>query len=255
MNQLTLNPREVVEYVVELGKEKTDKKAWLLILQGIMAGAFISFGGIAFLEVYANVTDPGLGLLLAAAIFPVGIMAILLTGLELVTSNSMVFIGVYNKSCRAKRALKMLGIVWAANLAGAVMAALMVKGAGILSPQMISAVAEIGEAKAGLAIHEMILRGILCNMLVCGGVLMALSGKDNISKMAAIWLPIVVFILCHAEHIVANMFFLPMAYITGANIFISDIIYSFFFVSVGNFIGGALIVGGYSYLSQIKAMT
>ncbi|MEX1376051.1 MAG: formate/nitrite transporter family protein [Eubacteriales bacterium] len=252
MNQLTLNPREVVEYVVELGNEKTDKKAWLLAMQGIMAGAFIAFGGIAFLNIYANVSDPGLGLLLAAAIFPIGIMAILLMGLELVTSNTMIFVGVFKKSCKVKKALRMLIIVWAANLLGALAIAFLAKGANVISPHMTKAIHSIGSAKAGLTITEMILRGILCNMLVCGGVLMALSGKDNISKMAAIWLPIVVFILCQAEHIVANMFFLPMAYITGADISILDIIYNFFFVSVGNFIGGAIIISGYSYMTQLK---
>jgi len=252
MSQLSFNPKEVVQYIVELGKLKVEKKVALLILQGIMAGAFISFGGIAFVNVFANTTDPGLGLFLASAIFPVGIIAILLLGFELVTSNMMIMIGVYGKSCKTAKAFKMLGIVWLANLVGTILIALIARSANIFTPQMVNVINTIGEAKANLTYWEMLLRGILCNMLVCAGVLMALTAKDNISKIITIWFPIVVFILCRAEHIVANMFFLPMAYLTGANISIFDIINNFFFVTVGNFIGGALIIGGVSYMTQIK---
>jgi len=252
MGNLSFSPKEVTEHVVDLGEKKLEKKLGTLIVQGIMAGMFISFGAVAFINILSKTSDPGLGAFLASAVFPVGIIAILLLGFELVTSNVLTMMGVYNKRYKLLKVFKMLGIVWVANLIGAVLIAAAVGSAGMFTPKAAEVLNALSETKVGMSYWDMFIRAALCNMLVCSGVMMALSAKDNISKMAAIWLPIVVFLLIKAEHIVANMFYLPMAYLTGANISILDIIYSFIFVSIGNFVGGAIIIGGGMYLSQLK---
>lgn len=252
MVNLSFSPKEVTEYVVDLGKQKIDKKLGTLMVQGIMAGMFISFGAVAFINIFSNTLDTGIGLFLASAIFPVGIIAILLLGFELVTGNVLIMMGVYDKRYKLLKVLKMLGIVWVANLIGTLLIAFAVDSAGIFTPQMAETLNVIGEAKVDMSYYEMFMRGVLCNMLVCAGVMMALTAKDNISKMAAIWLPIVVFIFSRLEHIVANMYFLPMSYLTGADITILEIINSFIFVSIGNFIGGAIVIGGAMYLTQLK---
>lgn len=252
MINLSFSPKEVTENVISQGKQKIEKKSSTLIVQGILAGMFISFGGVAFINILSNTLDPGLGLFLASAIFPVGIIAIVLLGFELATGNVLTMMGVYDKRYKLLKVLKMLGIVWVANLTGTLIIAFSVDSTAIFTPQMADLLNVIGEAKVSMGYWDMFIRAVLCNMLVCAGVMMALTAKDNISKIAAIWLPIVVFIFSRLEHIVANMYFLPMAYLTGANIKILEIIYSFIFVSIGNFVGGAIIIGGGMYLSHIK---
>lgn len=252
MNNLSFSPKEVTENFVNLGKQKIEKNLGTLMVQGIMAGMFISFGAVAFINIYSNTLDTGIGLFLASAIFPVGIIAILLLGFELVTGNVLTMMGVYDKRYKLLKVLKMLGIVWVANLIGTMLIAFAVDSTSIFTPQMVETLNAIGENKADMGYWDMFMRAVLCNMLVCAGVIMALTAKDSISKIAAIWLPIVVFIFARLEHIVANMYFLPMAYLTGANITIPEIIYSFFFVSLGNFVGGAIIIGGGMYLSQLR---
>ena len=252
MNNISFNPKEVTEYVVDLGKQKIEKKLGTLIVQGIMAGMFISFGAVAFINILSKTSDAGLGLFLASAVFPVGIIAILILGFELVTGNVLAMMGVYGKRYRLGKVAKMLGIVWVANLIGALSIALAVDSAGMVAPHTAEVLNAMVEDKVGMGYWQMTIRGVLCNMLVCSGVMMAYTAKDTISKMFALWLPIVVFIICKAEHIVANMFYLPTAYLSGADISILDIIYSFIFVSIGNFVGGAIIIGGGMYLSQLK---
>lgn len=252
MSQQTLSSKEVAEYIVDLGKVKIAKSTMILLLQGIMAGAFIAIGSIAYIYIKTNTVDPGIGAFLAAAVFPIGIIAILLMGYELITSNTMAITGAYNKTYKTRKVIKMLCIVWIANLIGAILIALLAFGGNIFTQEMISTVNKIAQTKSSLTITEMFLRGILCNVLVCTGVLMASSAKDVISKIVAIWIPIVTFILCSAEHIVANMFFLPMAYLTGADISLLDIANSFLVVSAGNYVGGAIIVGGFSYLVYLR---
>ncbi len=56
---------------------------------------------------------------------------------------------------------------------------------------------------------EAFVRGIGCNWLVCLAVVMVVSAKDVVSKIAAAWFPVMAFIASGFEHCVANMFIIP----------------------------------------------
>lgn len=239
---------EIVDYIVAAGKSKTEKNLKLLILQGIMAGMFIAMGAIGYFKLVAYTTDPGLGKFLGALIFPTGIIAILLLGSELFTSDCMVILSAYKKAIKVSSFMKMLIIVLLANLVGAIIMALLSTGAGIFSEAMLEVVSKSAVAKTTMPISQMFVSAILCNIIVCAGVMMAYSAKTVTGKILAIWFPIAVFVLSGTEHIVANMFYLVMAFINGANITVSGILISFGVVAVGNFIGGGIIIAGVNYL-------
>lgn len=239
---------EIVDYIVAAGKSKTEKKLKLLILQGIMAGMFIAMGAIGYFKVVAYTTDPGLGKFLGALIFPTGIIAILLLGSELFTSDCMAILSAYKKAVKVGSFMKMLIIVLLANLVGAIIMAFLSTGAGIFSEGMLEVVSKSAVAKTTMPIGQMFVSAILCNIIVCAGVMMAYSAKTASGKILAIWFPIAVFVLSGTEHIVANMFYLVMAFINGANITVSGILISFGVVALGNFIGGGIIIAGVNYL-------
>ena len=88
----------------------------------------------------------------------------------------------------------------------------------------------------------MIIRGILCNVIVVLAVWMATASQDVISKIFACWFPIMLFVLCGFEHSVANMFFIPMGMLLGANVTIGQLITNLIFVTIGNIIGGAILI-------------
>lgn len=238
---------EIVDYIVEAGKSKTEKKLRALILQGILAGMFIAMGAIGYFKLVAYTTDPGLGKFLGALIFPTGIIAILLLGSELFTSDCMAVLSVYKKATKLGSFMKMLIIVLCANFVGAVIMALLSTGAGIFSEHMIDIVSNSAVTKTTMPIGQMFISAILCNIIVCGGVMMAYSAKTVSGKILAIWFPIALFVLSGTEHIVANMFYLMMAFFNGANITVAGILTSFAVVAVGNFIGGGIIIAGINH--------
>lgn len=97
-------------------------------------------------------------------------------------------------------------------------------------------------------------KGILCNVLVCAAVWLAYAGRSVTDKMVAVILPVSAFIAAGFEHCVANMYFLPLAWLlvrTGhapANfdaslITISGILHNLVPVTLGNIVGGAGFVG------------
>jgi len=81
---------------------------------------------------------------------------------------------------------------------------------------------------------------------------MATGAQDIISKIFACWFPIMLFVLCGFEHSVANMFFIPMGMMLGANISILELIINLIFVTLGNLLGGAFFVPFIYYNAYLK---
>ena len=239
--------KEIMEYIEHAGVSKTERNIKALVIQGILAGMFIAIGAIAYFRLVAYTEDPGVGKFLGALIFPTGIIAILLLGSELFTSDCMAILSVYKKSVKMGKFMKMLTTVLAANLVGAVIIALLSTGAGIFSEHMIEVISNSAVAKTTMPVGQMFISAVLCNIIVCSGVMMAYSAKTVAGKILAVWFPFAVFVLSGTEHIVANMFYLVMAFVNGANITVAGILISFMVVAIGNFVGGAVIIAGANY--------
>ena len=111
--------------------------------------------------------------------------------------------------------------------------------------------------------------GILCNILVCLSTLMAAAGKSACDKIAGLFFPIMLFILCGFEHCVANMYYVPAAILALQNPVYRDLalehgmhienlsVASFFLnnllpVTLGNMIGGALMISGVYYFLYLR---
>lgn len=89
---------------------------------------------------------------------------------------------------------------------------------------------------------QALIRGILCNIIVVLAIWMATAAQDIVSKLFASWFPIMLFVLCGFEHSVANMFFIPMGMLLGANVTIGQLITNLVVVTIGNIIGGAILI-------------
>ena len=88
------------------------------------------------------------------------------------------------------------------------------------------------------------LKGIGANWCVCLAVWLALSGHSLIEKMAGCWLPVMAFVALGYEHSIANMFFIPAGIMAGAEVGITQMLLANLIpATIGNIIGGALLVG------------
>ena len=76
---------------------------------------------------------------------------------------------------------------------------------------------KIAAAKTGLSFGAAFAGGILCNVLVCVAVLLAMASKNIIGKIAGIWFPIMAFVLSGFEHSVANMYYIPAGIFASMN--------------------------------------
>ncbi len=241
-------PKALTEYILYQSKHKANKTFYILLVQGILAGMYIAIGAIGSLKVAAGVSDPGLGGFLGALVFPVGIIAILLMQAELYTSDSMVMIAVFAGRTKITKILRILFLILVANLIGSIFIAYLTGASGILDTKTLALVLSKAVHKLELPLPTLLASSIFCNIIVCTGVCLAYSCKEEISKVVVVWLTITVFILSGTEHVVANMYYLFVAYFNGAEITLPQIFGHLSIAAIGNFIGGGLIVSGANYL-------
>ena len=246
MEKRFLAPKEIANAMVNVGVGKANLKTSAMIYLGILAGVYIGFGGLAntiVSQTLGNI-DTGLAKFAGAAVFPVGLMLVVIAGAELFTGNNLMTLAVMNKKITVGQMLKNWGTVWVANLIGSVLLALIVAYTGILGGDAGTKAMAIAESKASLDIMTLVGRGILCNILVVLAVWMATSSQDIISKIFACWFPIMLFVLCGFEHSVANMYFIPVGMLLGAKVTMAALIKNLVFVTIGNILGGAILIPG-----------
>ncbi|TFK87012.1 Formate/nitrite transporter [Polyporus arcularius HHB13444] len=248
----TLKPTQVAVAMIESGVAKHRTRADLVFFKAVAAGVMLSFGGLLSEIVSGgsagiNASNPGLVKFLGGAVFPVGLIMIVLQGQELLTSNMM----IYPMAC-IKGAVPWWGlpynwlIVTFGNLVGSLFfAAVLVKYTGIIStaPYNAYAVTFAMHKAADPEWHQIFLRGIACNWLVCVAVWQAAGARETISKIVAIWIPIMIFVACGYDHVVANMFSVPLGILFGAELTVAEYIRkSLIAAYLGNIVG-ALLVG------------
>ncbi len=241
-------PKALTEYILYQSKHKANKRFIILLVQGFLAGLYIAIGAIGSLKLSASITDPGIGNFLGALVFPLGIIAIILMQAELYTSDCMVMTAVYAGRTKISKIIRILCLIIASNLIGAIFAAFFTRISGIFDGAVIQLIIDKALHKVHMPIGQLFSSAILCNIIVCTGVCLAYSCKEEITKIVVLWLAIAVFVLSGTEHVVANMYYLFTALFYGAELTAKDIFYNLAVCGVGNYIGGGIIVSGINYL-------
>lgn len=213
-------PAQVFEANMKAGEGKVQLPLLKCILLGLMAGAFIAFGGATSSAAIHNISNQGVAKALAGTIFPVGLMMIVFVGGELFTGDCLMLAGVVDKRFSALQLIKTLIIVWLSNMAGAILIATLVYYSGLLdytSGALGAFTIKVAYGKCTITPFKAICSGILCNILVCIAVLMATAARDIAGKVWAIFFPICAFVVGGWEHCVANMFYIPAGIIAATN--------------------------------------
>ncbi|MGL4322497.1 MAG: formate/nitrite transporter family protein [Beijerinckiaceae bacterium] len=233
-------PAEIFRLIEASGVAKTSLPFVSLLALGCLAGAFIAFGALFFLAVLTG-ADASFGpvRMLAGVAFSLGLILVIIGGAELFTGNALLVMAWVDRRVTTPALLRNWTIVYAANFAGAVGMAVLVWLAGLGSGPIGQTAAKIAMQKAALPALELMTRGILCNALVCLAVWLSFAARDAASKVLVIIFPITAFVALGLEHSVANMFLLPFAMLSGAQISIGDIAYNLLLVTIGNIIGGS----------------
>ncbi|KAH7343326.1 Formate/nitrite transporter [Rhizoctonia solani] len=257
MTDATLTPAQTAQKMFDSALAKNKQRADIVFFKAFIAGVFLSFGGLLHIIVSggsAGLTsaNPGLVKLLGGLVFPIGLVMIVLQGQELLTGNMMTVPMLLVKRAAPWWSLPMNWLlVLFGNLTGSLFfAGVLVKASGVISAEPYPTYMRSFVLHKAMDPHwhQIFLRGIGCNWLVCIAVWQAMAATDVISKIVAIFIPIFTFVAAGFDHVVANRFFIPLGIMMGANMTVADYIKKSLIASfLGNVVGALLVALPFMY--------
>lgn len=267
-------PKEIVDLNMQGAVEKANMRLSKMITLGILAGMFIAMGGVTSSTAIHSISNVGLAKVLGGAVFPIGLLMIVLVGGELFTGNCLMVMAILDKRFMIRRLVRNLVVVFFANLFGAFMIDVLVFYSGNLdlSGGALGAFTiKVALDKSNISFVSGLTSGILCNFLVCMAIMKGTAARDVAGKILATWFPIFVFVLNGFEHIVANMYYIPIGILAKTNsnyVALAEDLYgitqaqlehlnwkgmlqNFIPVTIGNILGG-MFIGFMLYFINIK---
>ena len=257
------SPPQIAEKVESVGVAKAHLRTLPTFMLGVLAGGFIGLGGLYFMLIVADAQlSFGIARVLGGAVFSLGLILVVVGGAELFTGNNLLVMAWADRKITTVEMLRNWVIVFVSNAVGAIGLAVVVylsHHAAMNQGAVGIAYIKVAAAKTALPFWEAFFKGVLCNLLVCLGVWMALAGRGVIDKVIVIVFPISAFVAAGFEHSVANMYFIPLGILlkadvpapAGVNVAALDwggFIHNLVPVTLGNIVGGSVMVALVYYL-------
>lgn len=254
MDKRFLTPTETAQKIVKNGTRVMNQSLSATLLLSLLAGVYVGFGAqlsTVITQDTVSVLGVGMSRLISGSVFSLGLILVAICGAELFTGNSLLAKAALDGQITWRR----LGLNWVivlgGNLAGAIFFAWLMFASQLWqSGDIAEKAVAIASTKSELPFEVALIRGVLCNWLVCLAVFMYTAAQDVGSKILATYVPVMAFVASGFEHSVANMYYIP----TG--IFLSDALgrsgsgpgWEGFWgnvvpVALGNVLGGVIFVG------------
>jgi formate/nitrite transporter len=263
------SPAQIQDKVEQLGVKKARLPFLASFMLAIVAGGGVGLGGLFFCIVLA---DPTLSFavqrVMGGVAFSLGLALIVIGGAELFTGNCLIVMAWMNRQITTLEVARNWTIIWFGNLVGALGLVFLV----YMSHHWAMNNGAVGDAVVKLAVGKItpdfttiFFKGILCNLLVCLAMWLTYAGRSVADKMIALVLPVAAFVAAGFEHCIANMYFLPLAWVlvqTGhvpagldvSAITLGGIAHNLVPATLGNIVGGAGFVGFVYWAIYRKAL-
>jgi len=263
----SLIPADMAAKAENVGVAKAKLGPYRMFSLAILAGAFIALGAIFSTTTSTGGADLPFGVtrLLAGLTFSLGLILVVIAGAELFTGNNLIVMAWASRKVTTAQLLRNWVIVYLGNFVGSIVTAYLM----FLSKQFMFSGGALGlnalniaHGKSGLGFTQALVLGIFCNALVCLAVWLCMGARSSTDRVFLIIPPITAFVAAGFEHSIANMYFIPVALfikagaapafweaigktaadfpnLTWGNFFLANLLP----VTIGNIIGGALMVG------------
>ena len=263
-----LLPADMAKKAENIGVTKANLGPFRMFALAVLAGAFIAMGAVFMTTVTTGATDflsYGVTRLLGGLVFCLGLVLVVVAGAELFTGNNLIVMAWAGRKVSTGKLLRNWVIVYLGNFVGSILTAygMFLSGQYLFNNGALGLNAlNIANAKISHDFLPALMLGIFCNALVCLAVWLCMGARTTSDKIAAIIFPITAFVAAGFEHSIANMYFIPIGLfikggapaefwtnigktaadyggLTWSSFFVANLLP----VTIGNIIGGALMVG------------
>ena len=259
-----LMPAEYTTRAIDAGASKVLMSTRDTLIRAAMAGAILALAAAFAVTITVKTGEP----LAGAVLFPVGFVLLYLLGFDLLTGVFMLTpLALLDKrpGVTGRGVLRNWSLVFVGNFVGAFLVALMMAVTFTFAftevpDEVGKQLGTIGEARTvGYADHgaagmlTLFIRAMLCNWMVCTGVIAAMMSTTLGGKAIAMWMPIMLFFYMGFEHSIVNMFLFPSGLLLGGDFTVGDyLLWNEIPTVVGNLVGGLAFVGLTLYATHIR---
>jgi formate/nitrite transporter len=259
------SPVQIAANVTTVGVTKCAMPIPQTFVLAVLAGAFIAFGAMFYtLAVTGSGAGFGAMRVLGGLAFSLGLILVVVGGAELFTGNNLIAMAWAGRKVSTRLLLRNWIWVYLGNLVGSLgsVALFYLSGCLSLSDHAVAATAiKIASAKTSLPFDEALIRGVLCNTLVCLAVWLCMAARSVTDKAVAIIFPITAFVALGFEHSVANMYLIPIGILSAAafpeiaaapTLNAGGFVHNLAAVTLGNIFGGSVLVALVYYFVYIR---
>jgi formate/nitrite transporter len=259
-------PSEIAAVAVKAGVAKSRASATALVVLGFLGGSFVAMAAVASHTVSCSLgiwAGPSAVRLISGMVFSVGIVMVIVGGAELFTGNSLMVMALLDRRIRSGELIRNWVIVYFANMAGAIFVAWLYYETELWQPidgACAQALITTAIRKSSIHFWPAFFRGALCNWLVCMGVWMSYSADDVVGRVVPLSMAVSSFVMCGAEHSVANMFYMPVGLMVSSTPlaeWLAGFGRNLVPVTLGNIVGGGLLVAvmyWWAYMRPVSEM-
>ena len=217
---MSVNIADVISSYSNACLKKVKSSFFYVFFKACFAGMFIGMGAAGSNVAAHNIGNVGIARLIAGTVFPVGLMMVIFMGAELFTGDCLMVMAINDKKITFLQFIRTMLFVYVGNILGGVILSVLIFCSGQLnysSGRLGAYTIKVALCKSTLTPVQGITSGILCNILVCAAVLIAMSCKDGAGKLLASFFVILPFVTGGFEHCVANVYYLTAGLLSKCN--------------------------------------
>ncbi|PGS50648.1 formate/nitrite transporter family protein [Bacillus sp. AFS041924] len=253
--------KEVINTIGNVAKVKTnqvtDSKSKYMV-PTMMAGFFVGLGIILIFTIGGLLSPTAFAgtKIIMGVSFGIALSLVIMAGADLFTGNNMIMtIGMLEKKVSWTDTFKVWGFSYLGNLIGSILVAILFAYSGLANGGVADFINNAAATKMNAPFMELLIRGILCNILVCLALWCSFKMKSESGKLIMVFWCLFAFITSGFEHSVANMTLLSISLFIKhpETVTLAGMVSNLLPVTIGNIIGGALFVGAAYWVSGSEA--
>lgn len=220
-------------------------------LASCLAGIYVGFGILLIFSIGGMLNGSPATKIIMGISFGIALSLVIAAGSELFTGNNFIMmVGMLAKEISAAGAIKLWIVCFIGNWVGSIVLALLFYYSGLAGDATGEFITAAAVTKMSLSPIQLLIRGILCNTLVCLAVWCSFRLKSDAGKLIMVFWCLFAFITTGFEHSIANMTLLTVSLLCSNDLGVNLIgyFYNIGWVTLGNMLGAIVILAIPYYL-------
>ena len=246
---------EVYHAIRHEGQQELDKPNSSLAWSGLAAGMAMGFSFLAMGVLKSNLPDAKWTLLVASLGYSIGFLIVILGRQQLYTENTLTAVLPYFATRRSDvlaDVLRVWGVVLAANIAGALLFALVLAKTEVVNAETFEALKKAAEEAHRTTFPVTLLRAIVAGWLIA--LVVWLIPYAETAKVAVIVILTWLVSAGHFTHIIVGTVEGAFLAFAGSRSWMDFFIHFFVPALLGNTIGGVLLVAAINHAQSAAGL-